>query len=78
MLGERLIKANQIANKVFKNYHNEECIKLQEDINKVKGVYRKTKVVCSCWMCRNRRKDEGLTIHEKRQLEVEDEDLRFE
>jgi hypothetical protein len=33
---------------------------------------RKTRKRCSCWMCRNRRKDEGLTIQERRQIEPED------
>lgn len=64
----RLIKANRIAKKVAKHYLNERAF----------YRYRKTRVPCSCWMCRNPRSvfgngEDGKTRQEmKQKLELYD------
>jgi hypothetical protein len=36
-------------------YH-EEWLNYEADVDRMLGVYRKTKVPCSCWMCGNPRR----------------------
>lgn len=83
MLGERLLVAQHEAEKVFKKYEgfnprNKKqsgwysfCPRLrwtEDELNRVLGVYRKTKVPCSCYMCGNPRRHWGtLPIREVRQ-----------
>lgn len=70
MRGERLVKANTIARRRFLKYWNWTRFSLGEDYEKVVfGSLRKTPKKCSCWMCRNRRKDEGPTFNELKQIE---------
>jgi len=74
MFGQRLETAKKIASKVFKRYHgfsprNEKHRDMSDDdIKRLVGVYKKTKVPCSCPMCGNPRKYFGaLTKNEVKQ-----------
>lgn len=75
MLGKRLFKANQIARKALKKEYNRFGDFAFESVNQeyfhspvTLGILRKTRVRCSCWMCRNRRKSEGYSMQELRQM----------
>jgi hypothetical protein len=59
MLGARLYKANSIERKHRK--------KVSWWYSARNGVFRKTRVLCSCIMCGNKRKWNGLTLQEIRQ-----------
>ncbi len=73
MRGYRLQKANRIARRIFYSPANLWSKKIDSNCHDtIRGILRKTRKRCSCWMCRNRRKDEGLTIQERRQIEPED------
>ena len=68
---ERLRQGNKRAEKILKyrerhwyNYHFS-----LEEWNRIRGILRKTRAVCSCWMCGHRRKNEGVPIREIRQTE---------
>jgi hypothetical protein len=66
MLGnDRMYIANRKARKHLKFMHS--VIGL-DDFSEHEGIFRKTRVRCSCWMCRNRRALEGPPISEKRKL----------
>jgi hypothetical protein len=80
MLGKRLWRARHISELVFKKYEgfnprNEKqagrCCRsrwTEDELRRVLGIYRKTKVPCSCYMCGNPRKHWGyLPIREVRQ-----------
>lgn len=69
MRGFRLQQANRIARKAFNNqkYWTKHIDSKRHKY--ILGVMRKTRKRCSCWMCRNHRQDEGLTIQELRQIE---------
>ena len=80
MRGERLLVARHIAEKVFKKYEgfNPRNLKqngnhrytrwTDDELHRVVGTYRKTKVPCSCYMCGNPRRHWGtLPIREVRQ-----------
>jgi hypothetical protein len=68
MRGYRLQQANRIARRLF--YSPNFLRGLDPQYNDiVLGKLRKTRKRCSCWMCRNRRQDEGLTFQERRQIE---------
>ncbi len=87
MRGERLIKANRIARRTFKHYNGFNprnrkqptyLYKLTDgEINRYLGIYRKTKVPCSCTACGNPRRHVGfLTKQEVKQIQAAEEDLR--
>jgi hypothetical protein len=87
MRGERLIKANRIAQRTFKYYNgfnprNKKqprfWFKLTEsEINRFVGIYRKTKVPCSCTACGNPRKHFGFrTRCEIKQIQAAEEELK--
>ena len=81
MRGARLVIAKHKAEKVFK-YHegfnprnlNQSGAYLRfrwtkDEIQRTLGIYRKTKVPCSCCMCGNPRRYWGyITIREARQM----------
>lgn len=73
MLGARLEKAKIFANRQF-NIHFA-WYRLEENFNekhisRVKGIFRKCRTVCSCWMCGNPRKFFGeLTLQERKDRE---------
>ncbi len=80
MRGVRLWRAIRKAERVFKKYEgfnprNEKQSGFyrsnrwtKDEINRIVGIYRKTKVPCSCFMCGNPRKHWGyLPIREVRQ-----------
>jgi hypothetical protein len=72
LLGQRLDKAKKISRRVFRFYHPGWTLKdfAKVDINRLLGIYRKTRVPCSCFRCGNpRRYFNELTIQERRQLE---------
>ncbi len=70
MRGTRLVVARNIAKRTFKNlkgfnprnesqigFHNYVNNNWTEDeLQRVLGIYRKTKVTCSCYMCGNPRR----------------------
>lgn len=71
----RLRKAKQIARKTFRNYSGkypehiqpEEAKKYTGGVDSHLGLYRKTKVPCSCDCCGNPRKHFGeKTIQERK------------
>lgn len=75
---QRLKTARRKARKVYKYYHDlfpENYLPndSKEDRDRFLGVYRKTKVPCSCWACGNPRKHfNEKTVQEKKA----DEDYR--
>jgi hypothetical protein len=72
MRGYRLQQANRIARKLFYSPNFLRAKGLDPKYHDiVLGMLRKTRKGCSCWMCRNRRQDEGLTFQERRQIEPE-------
>lgn len=70
MRGKRFEKAKRISAKVFRNYHhfhprNKRLTNFPDKlIQRLLGIYRKTKVPCSCYMCGNPRKLGKLTRKE--------------
>ncbi len=87
MIGKRLWRAKKEAERVFKKYEGfnprnkkqpGKYYKWTEDeIQRVLGIYRKTKVPCSCYMCGNPRRHWGcLPMQEVRQHE--DADSQYE
>lgn len=76
--GKRLDKAKKISKRLFKIYHRfdprveTEGLTSEDDVKRLLGIYRKTRKPCSCWMCGSRRKYEGPTRQEKKQL-IDDE-----
>ena len=54
----RLLTANKIAKKVMKKYYG------LQDYRR----FRKTRVPCSCYACGHRRKWDGITRQEMKQL----------
>lgn len=72
MRGERLLRANHIADQVFPFYYGR---RPTDKDSRMRGIYRKTKVPCSCDMCGNPRRRFGkLTVQERREPNVGDED----
>jgi hypothetical protein len=72
MIGYRLIQANQIANKRLKRHILFNALLYpwtHEEINKIRGIFRRTNTRCSCWMCRNERQNEGPTLQERREFD---------
>jgi hypothetical protein len=77
MRGYRLKQANWIAMRQFKRRCNIErwfgnwVVKEYNliDIRRELGILRKTRKRCSCWMCGHRRRYDGLTMQEWRQIE---------
>jgi hypothetical protein len=77
MRGYRFKQANRIAMRQFKKRYNidqlfwEWVAKRMEtsDVKREIGILRKTRKLCSCWMCGHRRSYVGLTIQELRQIE---------
>lgn len=78
MLGKRLRNATIKADYVFEKYHghypwDENLLEIRpfwtkEEIARTVGIFRKTKVPCSCYMCGNpRRYFRELTFGEIRQ-----------
>jgi hypothetical protein len=68
MRGLRLIQSNKIAQKHYKNYG---FMYHDGSDKRYMGMLRKTKVLCSCWMCCNPRKmygngKNGKTIKERK------------
>ena len=67
MIGKRIVEANKVARKAFKNW---EIPILQyfvhTDSKRIFGMKRKTQTPCSCFMCGHRRKWEGLTMQERK------------
>ena len=68
MRGYRLYQANRIARRTINNPAFWANSVSANERPRVFGMLRKTRVPCSCWMCRNRRQDDGLTIQERRQM----------
>lgn len=65
MLGERLVVANQRV----RRFLNHTPWRKEYLDKKIEGSLRKTRVYCSNpFCCGNRRKYEGVTLQEKRQL----------
>lgn len=84
MRGERLEKARKVSNRLFKIYHgfhprNWKKCEVERfdfrDIQRLLGIYRKTRKPCSCLMCGNARKYEGKTRQEKKQILGEEDEL---
>jgi hypothetical protein len=70
MRGYRLQKANLIARKALNEPMNWWIMDVDSpEYERSLGLLRKTKKRCSCWMCGHRRRYEGLTIQELRQIE---------
>lgn len=71
MRGYRLQQANRIAQKAMRHRTYSYLVKNvgHHEYKHVLGILRKTRKRCSCWMCGNRRKYEGLSIQELRQNE---------
>lgn len=80
MRGARLAVAQHKAERVFKKYegfspHNAKqpgwhlrSRWTEDELQRVVGIYRKTKVLCSCYMCGNARRHWGyLPIREVKQ-----------
>ena len=61
MIGNRLIVANHKANKAL---DDREYWRPAGD--RIRGMLRKTRCTCSCWMCGHQRKYFGLTMQERR------------
>lgn len=64
MRGIRLKVANHLADKFL---YTENCW-WGDKSERAHGIARKTKCVCSCWMCGHRRKHNGPNMQEIRQL----------
>jgi hypothetical protein len=83
MIGYRLQKANQIANRRFKEllnsyswfydwvYQKDHRVFYVGSIERQFGYLRKTPTPCSCFGCGNSREYEGATINELRQIDDE-------
>jgi hypothetical protein len=73
MRGYRLQQANRIARRMLNtlNYYFTKRLDSQER-KQVLGRLRKTQKPCSCWMCCNRRRYEGMKIQELRQTDDSD------
>ncbi len=65
MIGKRLIRANEVADRMFYIYHfmyegdqtdYKRWFRSDLSIKEIRGSYRKTKVPCSSWCCGNPRK----------------------
>ena len=79
MRGKRFEKAKRISARIFRNYHqfnprDKRHAKFSDKlIQRLLGIYRKTRVPCSCWMCGNPRKYGQLTRKEIiQQLDMEE------
>ena len=73
MRGYRLQQANRIARRMLNNLNYCFAKRLDPQERKhVLGRLRKTQKPCSCWMCCNRRRYEGLKIQELRQIDNSD------
>ena len=73
MRGYRLQQANRIARRMLDTltYSHVKSFEPQER-KQVLGRLRKTQKPCSCWMCCNRRRYEGMTFQELRQIDDSD------
>ena len=78
----RLQRANEIANKMFKQYHGQFFETLTEEektlyhpsAEAIFGTYRKTKVLCSSpWCCGNPRRRGEKTIQERKAPRINEE-----
>jgi hypothetical protein len=73
MRGYRLQQANRIALRMLNTLTYSYVRHLeQREHDTVLGVLRKTQKWCSCWMCCNRRRYEGMKIQELRQIDHSD------
>jgi len=61
MIGNRLIEANHKADKALSE---REYYRLTGE--RMRGMLRKTRCFCSCWMCGHQRKHFGVTMQERR------------
>jgi hypothetical protein len=73
MRGYRLEKAKTVGKRFLRSWLRELSTSSRnsftaDDIQKIIGVARKTRCRCSCWMCRNLRELEGITLNERKQL----------
>jgi hypothetical protein len=70
MRGYRLQQANKIVHRMLNTltYGYVKHLDHQER-KQVCGILRKTQKLCSCWMCCNRRRYEGMKIQELRQID---------
>jgi len=77
--GNRLVIANKVATKVFKKWHGFNPRNKKQsgtrykftdyEIERFLGIYRKTRVPCSCCVCGNPRRHWGyIPIREARQM----------
>lgn len=72
MKAERLYQAEKRARKVFRAYHyNHFSLITPEHERRLLGLYRKTRVPCSCWMCGHRRATSGPRIQELKQIDTD-------
>ena len=89
MRGKRLEVARRKAARTFKKYHGfspnngnqgfQFIYWSENDIKRLVGIYRKTKVPCSCFMCGNPRRYFGfLTMQEIKLLQDADEQFLTE
>ena len=61
MIGNRIVEANHKADKALSKLESHRLTGAR-----MRGMLRKTRCFCSCWMCGHRRKHEGLTIQERK------------
>lgn len=70
MRGYRLQQANRIARRMLNTLTYSYAKRLDpQERKQVLGRLRKTQKPCSCWMCCNRRRYEGMTFQELRQID---------
>lgn len=83
MRGDRLRVARKKAEKVFEKYHpKDQELRMEnyswykpwtkEQLDRVKGIYRKTKVFCSDICCGNPRRHKIKTHKDKKDMELRD------
>jgi hypothetical protein len=70
MRGYRLQQGNKIAHRMLNTLRYSYIKYLdQQERSKILGIFRKTQKSCSCWMCCNRRRYDGMKIQELRQID---------
>jgi hypothetical protein len=70
MRGYRLQQANRIARRMLDTLTYNYVKNLEpQDQKQILGILRKTQKPCSCWMCCNRRRYDGMKLQELRQID---------
>ena len=63
MIGKRIDTANKVAKRALAE---REYYRLTGE--RMRGMLRKTRCFCSCWMCGHQRENWGITIQERKQI----------